>query len=776
MDIKKRINTFNFKHIITKLFPLPILCWSIFASGYGQESDKEFADKNQHTILNTSLPVIGAWFWGRNEFNPDGYKWFIDEADKHSCYNLLTTAIRVAGRDITDIDVHNQVARAVDYAKERGIGIALDLDPRLASRKFEALYPDELQQSLWLNEVSLSDKSVETVVHGINLNDHMTGSRTPYISLKSKLSRVYSYKKSANGIIANTLKDITNECIVNLASNDSLVVTLPSKTNDDQDFACVMATFDHLVPDVFAPHLIEFTRDIIHSYSDIGLAGGMRDEWGFPPSFPPDRMVSGNHFWYSPHYADAYSKKTNGRELLADCLLMFAGIGGKEDEQMLAVNHYMELNWQRNKELEEDFYNTIKQTFGKEAFVVTHPTWYPYPNRFESKKNGLFWWAAKRDLAQTDEVTPFAVRTALSKKWGSPVWYNQYYSTERDGYEQEIWASALAGGRINYHSFYPSKKSRQERYTELFEGDLMKAESRVRLLNYVVQSPVDCPVAVVFGHAAAINWKSSTFESVGMEIVNQLWAKGIYTDLIPSSEIENGSLKIDEDGYIRYGEQKYAAVILYNPEFEKLSTAHFFQRASKGRSQLFMVGNWTMDFNGNRSDEAKSLPTKMISKKEPSAIVSQIEKILKKSKIELQTPASRLMEGFGYTSNTPPLRGYYRSIDGTFVLASGAENVAGDIIDTCVQINSHRVQINAEGVAAIKLDANGHIQRFAAGGLKHFKCANFNLDLNQRIDIAFWKNGKGEFEGVIQNFKGEIPSQLLEITSNWTFLKTPEKR
>lgn len=63
-------------------------------------------------------PVIAAWFWGEEQLEPDGYKYFIDQVSRHSCYNLLSTAIRLPGRDITDIDVHNQVKQAVEYAKE----------------------------------------------------------------------------------------------------------------------------------------------------------------------------------------------------------------------------------------------------------------------------------------------------------------------------------------------------------------------------------------------------------------------------------------------------------------------------------------------------------------------------------------------------------------------------------------------------------------------------------------------------------------------------------
>lgn len=719
-------------------------------------------------------PVIGAWFWGEEQFETDGYKYFIDQVNKYSSYNLLTTAIRIAGRDITDIDVHDQVKLAAEYAKEQGIKIAPDLDPRLACRKFEAMYPDELQESLWLEEISLSEKTpVEAVIRSIDLNDHMTGSRTPYISLKGSLLRVYAYDKTPEGISPETLREITEECAVTVSSKDSIVVRLPENKENRRLHACVMVTFTHLVPDVFAPHLMEFTQNIIQSYSDIPLAGGMRDEWGFPPSIPADRMVSGNHFWYSIHYAAAYAKKTGGRELLADCLLMSVGIKGKEQERYMAINHYMELNRQQNKMLEDDFYRTVKEVFGPDAAVVTHPTWYPYPNRLESKKNGLYWWAARRDWGQTDEVTPVGIRTALAKKWNSPVWYNQYYSTDRCNYEEEIWSCALAGGRINYHPLYPSKEKRPDRHTQLFGGDLMHAESKIRLLNFISKSPLDCPVAVVFGHPAAINPASLSFDDVGMELVNSLWHTGIPTDLIPSSEIEDGSLYIGENGGIRYGEQQYAAVILYNPEFEKIPTADFFNQASRGPSKLFRMGDWTMDFEGNAFDGNTALPEQMIVGKDIKTITLAVSQELRKQNIDFQTPATRLSEGFGYISNTPPTQGYARLIDGTLIQVSGKDNPAGDVIHSKKKIGKYTVIFDAVGIAAVRLDKDGQVQALAAGGLKYFKTKDFIIDLEERIDLALWRNDNGEIEGIIQGYEGEIPEQLLGITGNWTFLRVP---
>jgi len=716
-------------------------------------------------------PVIGAWFWNKDDFKPDGYKHFIDLVNKHSCYDLLSTSIRIPGRDITDIDVHNQVKLAVEYAKEKGIDIALELDPRLARRKFEAAYPDELQESLWLKEITLSQNNpVETIIRSTSFSDHMVGRKTPYISLRGSLIRVYSYAKTSEGITPGTINDITVKCKVKLSSKDSLVVSLPENQEEKQLQACVMVSFTHLYPDVFAPHLIEFTNEIINNYADVPLAGGMRDEWGFPPSFG---LTSGNQFWYSTHYAKAYTQKTGGRDLIFDCLLMYKGVQGRESERQMAINNYMELNRQRNEVLEDDFYNTIKSVFGKDASVVTHPTWYPYPNKMEYKKNGLDWWVAKRDWAQTDESTPFAVRTALSKKWGSPVWYNQYYSTKRKNYEHELWSSVLAGGRINYHPICPSN-GRADRYIVLFRGDLMRGESRVRLLNFICDSPLNCPVAVVFGHPSAMNWTGPSFENLGMKLVDSLWSMGIPTDLIPTSEIENGSLLVDEKGWIHYGKQRYTVVILYNPEFEKLHIATFFNKAANGQTSLLRIGNWTRDFNGNSFNGNAALPHKMVVADKIETAIVKISKILNKEKYIPQTPTSRILNKDGNTSNIHPVKGFCRLIDGTLIQVAGENCIAGDTIDSKMKIGNYNVTFNAIGVAAVRLDEKGNVKTLAAGGLKLFYTRNFSIQLKKRVDIALWKKDNGEFEGVIQGYEGDIPQQLLNITKNWTRLNIPK--
>ncbi len=726
---------------------------------------------SQQVSKLTNLPVQACWFWGEDEFLPGGYKTFIDNAALHSPYNLLSVSVRRPGKETISEIVHDQIKKTVEYAAEKGIRIVAVLDVRTARRAFESKYPDELQEMLLLKELETSEvEFVETVVISSDLNDHYTGATTHYIPLYGRLVRVYTYSLEDDMIASESLKDITQNCILISSSKDSIRVKIPPDSNNSK--ACVLVSYTHLTPDVFAPHLMEFQREIIRKYADIPLAGVFKDEWGFPPCF--DGSPGKKQFWYSKYRSQAYSERTGGRDLLADCLMMHRGIKGKEGERIMAINHFMEMSWQRNGALENDYYNAVKEFFGPDAFVTTHPTWWPYPDLREHMKNGLDWWVATRDWAQTDEYTPFAVRTALSKKWGSAVWYNMYYSSDKADYEKAVWSSVLGGGRINYHPIYPGRDKKQDTHLELLRGNLMQAESRVGLLNYISQSPLNCQVAVIFGHACTMNWAGPSYDDVGMHLVNSLWQDGIPADLIPSSEIENKSLVVDEEGWIRYGKQRYSAVVLYHPEFERSTTADFFNKAARGRTSLFKTGNWTMDFNATKYYGDDILPGSMVSVTGTAQVFALIKAELIQRNVSKQTQSVRTTsDKFEHPFISPPATGYCHLIDGTCIQVAGTNNISGDPVRSTIRVNGYPVSFDAIGLAAVRLDENGDVQAIAAGGLKSFRAGNFKITLDKRIDLALWKNDEGEWEGVVQGLDGEIPSQLLLLTQNWTKIKLP---
>ncbi|MBE9601884.1 hypothetical protein [Pedobacter sp. MC2016-24] len=717
----------------------------------------------ENNRMKTAWPSVACWFWMDEEFAPEGYKRFIDLYEKHSHVGLITASIRFPG-ELTDPAVHQQIKKAAEYSHRKGMGLIMDLDVRLAREKFKSTYPDELQEILLLKEIQLKEnESTGISVKSPAFDDHYTYGRNPYAPLNSKLLRVYAYEKENGLIKSGTVTDITGN---STASGDQHELKISIDLQGKRLTACVLVAVTIHTPDVFAPHLLSYQREILHQYADTKLAGAAKDEWGFPGRIAPPS----NELWYSAAMAKVYQKRRPGHDLLKDMLLMAWGEQGKETERSVAINHYMEMNFLRNAEIETDYYQAIKETFGATAVSATHPTWFPYPDSSEVFKNGLSWWRAKRDLAQTDEATPYSVRTALTKKWQSPLWYNMFYSAELATYSKDLWVAVLGGGRLNYHPPFPTPMKIIDSSIDLLKGRLMTAESRIQMLNYISASPVDCRVAVVFGHPSALNWSTKKgFADAGVKVTDQLWKSGYYADLIPSSEIVNGALKIGVNGKIQYGPQQYDAVLYYGPENDHSSVASFFRKAAAAtKTALFRTGRQTMDFNGNKVDDGKYFPKSMQYGDENNS-VNRIISLLKAKNTPIQTPA--VMRGMGAfaPSMMPQTHGMVKLIDGTVIIASGEKEVTGDPIQMSIQIHGKKVNIDAIGIAGIRLNKSGLPEALAFGGLKSFSTGTFELELPERMDIALVKEN-GLWKGIMQGSSATIPESLLRITKNWTYI------
>lgn len=731
------------------------------------------SDKNTPSLRlpDGTLPVLGTWFWWDKEFEPGGYREFIDHATEHSPINALTASIRAA-KEITDPAVCEHIHNAAEYAKSRGIKLVMDLDIRLARSEFKKRYPDELQEMLRLREVELDpNKPTSVSIESVYLADHYTMSHTPYSAVAGRLERVYSYVRGPKGIKPDTLIDITSQCKIEEASASRVSVSIPHDAGESRT-VCVMAVFTHFMMDVFAPHLLEYQREVLKRYADAPIYGACKDEWGFPPCF--DGWPEKDNYWFSRYYADAYRKMNKGCDLVRDCLLMYAGEEGRERERIAAVNAYMKLNHERNAEVEADYYDAVKEIWGPSALVCTHPTWWPVPDAHEFMKNGLHWWVAKRDLAQTDEITPLSARTALAKKWGSAVWYNMFYSSDKKDYRREMWSDCLVGGRVNYHPVYPEPEGTplDPDRTDLFRGRLMRGESRIRLLNLIVKTPLDCPATVVFGHTCAMNWAGPGYNDVGLKLAEALWKAGYPADLIPSSEIENGSLNVDADGYARYGAQRYSALVIYHPEFETRSTLEFIKKASAGKTALYYTGQWTRDFFGNPFDASQALKEMRVLPEDLDNSVNDIVCRLREVGIEPQVHSVDTQNAVWYKYAAPPTKGECRLLDGTRVFVSVSSEPEGDPISGVLSVDGYELEVDAIGLVAVRLDSKGNLLALVAGGLKAFHGGGLDIELENRPDVVLWKDENGEMHGAVQGLDGDIPGELIRITDDWLRLST----
>ena len=72
------------------IFLFTVYCLTVFSmKSQAQQKDQDSSAPQTSTRVLDHLPpnlqpVIGAWFWNNEDFNPDGYKYFIDQVNEHS--------------------------------------------------------------------------------------------------------------------------------------------------------------------------------------------------------------------------------------------------------------------------------------------------------------------------------------------------------------------------------------------------------------------------------------------------------------------------------------------------------------------------------------------------------------------------------------------------------------------------------------------------------------------------------------------------------------------
>lgn len=700
-------------------------------------------------------PEVVAWFWmEKPEFQPEGYRQFIDLIAEHTSFGMLATSLRAPRHEITDPETHSKIKRAVEYAHQRGLKVAMDLDVRLARGAFRKRYPDQQQWMLRIRAFPFAPSGpTEASIASQPLGDHMTWPDTQYDRLSGRLLGVYRSAPNQPGMALQSIRD---HCRVLEESPEHVTVAAPDEMRVADCELVVATAFEYQTPDVFSPELLGFQREICQQYRDAGLDGGMgADEWGFPPVF--NHGGKDGDFWYSAALAEQY-RKAGGRDFVLDGILMALGWGGTYEQRLVAINRYMQLILARNTELEQGFYRHAKEAFGPESFTATHATWgfMPWGDAF---KNGYDWWGATRDYGQTDEHWPVPVRTALAKKMGGSIWYNQFYAPAPAPYFRELWRDARAGGRVNLHPLWPSSVSTKA-YQEIFSIPFMRAESRVRLLNLIQPAPLDCPVAIVFGHAASLNWEGPHFGDLGEGFAAELWKVfGVRADIIPSSEIASGALKLDGNGWLTYGVQRYRALVFLNPDFEGSETFDFLRRVAQSQTQVFV------------HDEIRRAPDGSIRGKEeviPGAGLNP-------------TPAvvAEFLQNW-HSPRHPSPRDLVRLTDGTSLLLRGEKDPAGDGIDETFFVDCRgglaQVSAGATGVFGIRLGPNGDLRALAASELRYVRIEmietfgeptpKLHLELHPPVDLALWQDAHGKWHGVIQG-DSEIPQELLPWTRDW---------
>lgn len=700
---------------ILRRLPLDVLPENVFESlSNAHFYDPSFADLNREKL--------------------DGYA-------TNATFNVVTLTLRCAP-DLNDPRTKEKVADYVRLAHARGLKVLMDIDPRIARHRFLAAHPDECERVVHVVRVKpgTDGRATASAARTRQLNDHMSwGSTRAYDATGASLLGGWALKGDGS---KRRLQPFVSE-----QTHNSCTATCDGLAQDE-DFVALFE-FRLYSADVFSPLLLPYTRELMETYRALGVDGAMKDEWGHPPSYSFDPLFKANlAHWYSPHYAAAYARATGGRVLAEDLVEMTFGGPGAE----AMVDAYNRVNLERNVAIERHHYFTVKELFGDDTYVTKHATWWGTLSWPEFRHDGLDWWQAKRDWAQTDETTAVPVMLSLAKKFGKG-WLNEGYQNAPEKYAPKLWQYALAGGRMVYHGVYPAKGPRYDamgareqalaRTFDILRQDGALAQSRIRLANVLSGSVADSPVAFVFGHMNLMNWlKKDTYADWGGDKVAALTSQGWLTDAYPSTELKN--FAVDAEGWLRMGAQRYHAVVLYHPD------------ADDARA-----------FDARLADVTKTRVFRLAKDARADAVAAFLET----SGARRQPAVCR--NGAWNAEQYPEADGTLRLVDGTLERFKALDSTAGDPIAGVLETEAGDVAYRAVGFFGARA-RNGRVEAFGGAQVAEASIPGLAIRLDRPEDFVLTRDADG-WQGLLQrvDVDAPVPPALLAVTPRWTILAAP---
>ncbi|MDR1094019.1 MAG: hypothetical protein LBL66_07720 [Clostridiales bacterium] len=539
------------------------------------------------------------WKWDESIFSDGKAGRGLDDIVRRSDFDLIYLSFHHLGRPYDDPALYAELKAFADGLRAVGRGLVLDIDVRGELKGFSALCPGEEAQMIRFIEGDL-DAGGNGAARVKNPSRGRTG-RGATDKGPDKIAGAWAFDKADRGKSRGGPERID----ASFSDGGGGVTDFRARggaKNAGRRFL-IAAAYSRGIPDHFSPELHAYYRKMLEYHKGLGLAGAANDEWGYDVfvEAADGNLYYAESFPYSAGLAAAYGRRF-GRALDGDLFYFAYAPADDPGKSYGIIDGYTALLRARMRENNDWFYDNCKDVFGSDAFVGVHPTYWgdPYDFGFDVLQNGLGWWEAKRDFAQTDEFVLPPIRLALCHKWGGGVWYNMWYSgntQQLHTYFAESWQNARFGGRTHYLGYEcPNEPGVYNLKHPGALEQITAMERRIAELEPYQKSVPDSRVLVVFDIRAASNWLLSYGEARitrGMGTPPRIlsWTAALFDrflcDLIPSSEVENGSLRA-ENGVVAYGSQTYDAVIYL--EADRAGTdfpALFGEYARRGRFFAF---------------------------------------------------------------------------------------------------------------------------------------------------------------------------------------------
>jgi hypothetical protein len=647
---------------------------------------------------NTSHPQVAYWFFSKTQLNPSTYKSKIDSLAAYSKYTLIFLTAR---NDVDFYDgkiMHPIFKEVVKYAHSKGLKIGLqlwDVENKVPIENTERIIQEG---EILLDENGKANYAVAA--------KHV---RNKTLLLKSELLKVYAFKKTGDGFYdESSLLDITQK-VKKTATKENIAVTIDAGASMKGYTIYILTQHYYNYWSNYSAAAVSNITNIIKSYADIPFDGAGLDEYTSLPLCATWELQKGDTIrerTYSLAMAEIFKKNT-GKNLVQTLFDMRYVPNGKATMRMSAINNYMALMRSGTIEIEKEIYRAGKLYFGANTFIGLHDTYHNGLEGDEIWQTGLNWWNIKRDYGHTDEYTPTATQMGIGMSYPMNVMYNMYYHKILD----KIWTKALTDLRYGIRTDYHAINDVQSWGVSIEEPRAMdainKVENCARLLNRFNPSFPKIKLLVLFGMEAQANWYPDR-AARNMHDINgtlnienkavQLWGAGYLNALVPTDVIADGRLKIGAKGKPVLQGHEFDAIIFLYPQYAKKSTIQFLQKYVSKGGKLITEGSCTNDFNGNDITAAwKNIANKTV------ATSFSVEAVSTLGLNKNEYADGILNEDGSYTfTDTTSLK---TGIAATFIFTKNGNTFSG----------------NYKGLAVIKVNEEGAVEKFSAAGFSLLK-------------------------------------------------------
>lgn len=500
-----------------------------------------------------------------------------------------------------DIEVQEALKLVTEEFHRRGVRVISEACPRNEAATFFETHPDQ---------IAYLTAAAEILLDGDGCGSAQV--KTPMVShywrtiehAKPCVLAAFLVDKTGTGTYAAGSAAAADGAVSIAPCGETSLVSVNAGAEAAGKCAVVFVGIPQTIPDLASDAFGDFYARLLHTVKEAGVDGVMSDEWGYDIFLELEDAPSGGrrelyleHLTYSDRFGDCYRSQC-GRSLKEDLLRLFYVEDGRRDLSIRCINAYHAAFRAIMRGNDETMYALCKKILGPDAFYGVHPTWWGnnYLQNFEGFKNALYWWEARRDIAQVDEIVILPIRTALAHKWGGNTWYNMWYSMgTRDikTYYRDTWNNVRFGGRTHYLGYEcPNEAVVLELKPQGLLESIEEMDARVRKIDCVQNTMPDCRVLMLFGMQNSLNWhydgrvtppwypRHKVLTPV-LQCADQVFAQTL-CDLVPTTEIENGSL-IADGGKVRYGTQEYDAVVLLAPDSMNAVCYSFLQKVDPSR-------------------------------------------------------------------------------------------------------------------------------------------------------------------------------------------------